>query len=106
MWQITRDHLKEPSDPWPSRAGHGEDFSRVSLYAAIAGDTSEELPGDPLPRIPFRLKDDDGEVYYSGWLNDDDECLNQSAALDYGMADAGCTSIEVKRDDEWKVEIA
>jgi len=56
-------------------------------------------------RIPFRLYDDDGELCYTGWLNDDDDCANQSAALRYGETCAGCTYIEVQRNGEWKQDI-
>lgn len=56
-------------------------------------------------RIEFRLKDDDGEIYYVGELDDDEESLNQQAALRWGESDAGCTTIEVKRDGKWIQEI-
>lgn len=53
----------------------------------------------------FRLLDDDRNFIYSGQLHNDDEALNQQAALSFGMNDAGCTIIEVKINDEWKQEI-
>lgn len=55
--------------------------------------------------VKFRLFDDDGELYYEGRLTDDDECENQSAALRFGEADAGCTTILVERNGEWTQEI-
>lgn len=61
---------------------------------------------DAAATLRFRLKDDDGEIYYGGRLVDDDECMSQDAALSFGMNDAGCTTIEVKRNDEWIQEIA
>jgi hypothetical protein len=102
MWKITKDHINT------------DEFNISRKY--IAGYTSNvglgpiapeviDLPNKE-PLIPFRLKDDDGEVYYEGELNDDSgECLNQQAALEYGMRDAGCTTIEVKRGRKWVQEI-
>lgn len=102
MWKITKDRISEPGEE--SRVGTSEEHSRIPIMMAVAGMQSEELPSDG-PMVAFRLKDDDGEVYYEGELHDDDECLNQEAALSYGMNDAGCTTIEVKRDGAWVVEI-
>jgi hypothetical protein len=62
------------------------------------------LLGEPLVR--FRLDDDDGELYYSGLLVDDDDAMSQDAALSFGMNDAGCTTIKVCRDGKWVQEIA
>ena len=55
--------------------------------------------------VKFRLYDSDGELYYEGRLTDDYECENQSAALRFGEADAGCTTILVQRGNEWIQEI-
>ncbi len=110
MWKIDRDYISDPGEE--SRVGTTEEHTRVPLIAVIAlGAESEDLPtkddaGNDLPLVRFRMKDDDGEVYYGGELHDDDECLNQEAALSYGMGDAGCTTIEVKRDGEWVLEIS
>jgi hypothetical protein len=89
------------------------------IDAGRAGSTLEETPQygvekvlgiDPsIPStgklVPFRLYDDDGELYYEGRLTDDDECENQSAALRFGEADAGCTTILVEREGVWTQEI-
>ena len=116
MWEITKDHFKEENDDLPSREGHKEEHSRVHSIDRMLGFESQPLPGfsvevgtldvKELPRIKFRTKDDDGEVYYEGWLHDDDECLNQDAALKFAETDAGCTQIEVKRNGKWTQEIA
>lgn len=58
------------------------------------------------PLVPFRTVDDDGEWCHQGRLTDDDECINQSAALRWAESDAGATRIFVKRIDGWKEEIA
>jgi len=53
----------------------------------------------------WRMKDDDGEIYYGGWLYNDGHCVVQDLILKWGTYDSGCTTIEVKIDDEWKQEI-
>ena len=54
----------------------------------------------------FRCKDDDGEVYYGGWLYNDDACIMQQIVISWAMHDAGCTIIEVKDvNDRWQQEI-
>jgi hypothetical protein len=55
--------------------------------------------------VKFRLYDDDGELYYEGVLEDDDDCENQTAALRWGESMAGCTRITVERDGEYVQEI-
>ena len=39
----------------------------------------------------FRMSDDDGEVYYYGWSNDSS---SSDPLDDFGMPNAGCTTIE------------
>lgn len=56
-------------------------------------------------KIPWRLYDDDGELYYEGWLYEDDEAIIEQAVLDWGMHDSGCTEIQVKRNGKWVTEI-
>ena len=107
-WQITKDHIAEPGEE--SRQFTTESHSRIPVLAAAIGLESERLPvagddGRELPKVQFRLYDDDGELYYEGRCHDDDECLNQEAALAYGMNDAGCTTIKVLRDGKWVQDI-
>lgn len=52
----------------------------------------------------FRMRDDDGEIYYYGrYLGPDDERLF-GPLDDFGMPNAGCTSIEYKHAtlDQWE----
>jgi hypothetical protein len=100
-WKITKDYLDpEP----PNRVGYGEEHTRIPVYAVVLGYESQELP-DAENKIDFRLYDDDGELYYEGILDDDEDCTNQLAALTWAEGDSGCTLIKVKRGDEWKIEI-
>lgn len=66
---------------------------------------SSEIPNEG-PTIAFRTVDDDGTWTHQGELTDDDECINQSAALRWAEADAGATRIFVRRPGQgWKEEI-
>lgn len=56
-------------------------------------------------QVRFRCKDDDGEVYYGGWLLNDHDGLVQYAVLEWAQRDAGCTTIEVKINGKWVQEI-
>jgi hypothetical protein len=106
-WVITGDAISRPDEGEKSRVDYGEEHSRIPLLAHVVfGAESTLLPKHPEGnRVPFRLKDDDGEIYYTGVLDDDDDCANQSAALAWGEADAGCTTIEVLRGNDWVLEI-
>lgn len=98
---IKKDHIADGFDE--SRVG--TTISETPLY------TIERLIGvdDNMPEygtlIPFRMYDDDDELYYEGELHDDPDCLNQMGALRWGETDAGCTRIEVLRDGKWTQEI-
>jgi hypothetical protein len=105
MWKITRDHLNETNDEL------GPDFNRVgvsgeSINVGLGRIAPEyvDLPNTQA-LIAFRAYDDDGELYYEGVLHDDDEALNQQAALGYCRNDAGCTTIKVKRQGKWVQDI-
>lgn len=110
-FQIERDSQFDPNlkgFAQTNYTGHLFDGSMEVRY----GPLTEEMPmpekdenGAVLPRIPFRLLDDDSEVYYEGWLHDDWNCDNQLAALTWAQYDSGCTQIQVRRGDEWKAEI-
>ena len=85
MWKIDRDYL-------------GGETSRVGIKTANFDPKADNL-------IRFRCKDDDGNIYYGGVLSDDDRALAQDSALNWCRNDAGCTTIEVKRDGVWVQEI-
>lgn len=95
MWKITKDHIKDKDE-------EGREGVTGEIWWDLGG--SFDLPKGPKHR--FKMYDDDGILYYEGWLHDDDEGLNQLAALNYGMGDAGCTTIKVFVNGEWVQEIA
>jgi hypothetical protein len=92
---------------WGVESRNGTTIEEMPLFGIekIMGE-DPSLPRTDLTMIAFRLYDGDGELYYQGRLHDDDECINQAAALRFGEADAGCAIIKVKRDGEWIQEIA
>ena len=99
MWEIDRDYINDGDD---KRVGFTGETVNVGLGPIMPEIIT--LPHGPVAR--FRMRDDDGEVYYGGWLHNDDDCLNQQAALDFGMCDAGCTIIEIKvGNGKWKQEM-
>jgi len=58
------------------------------------------------PKVKFRLYDDDDELYFSGWLYNDAECMVQQFVLDWAKADSGCTTIKVHdKEKGWVQEI-
>ncbi len=58
--------------------------------------------GDP---YPFLCLDDDGNLTHAGWLVNDEDCTNQSAALRYAETDAGATRILIFGPNGWEQEI-
>jgi hypothetical protein len=84
-WIITKDRLFDPSEKGSK--------SRV-------GTCSHNYKNECAEWKPFRILDDDGEVYYEGLATPetDFEPLD-----DFGMPDAGCTEIQYKNDKgEWE----
>lgn len=102
MWKIDRDYINDGRDDIPSRVGVSGDKTGGDIF----GITEVTKLDDTGEKIRFRMLDDDGEVYYGGWLHDDDDCLNQIEASRFGEHDAGAIWIEVKRDGEWVQEIS
>ena len=74
-WIITYDHIDE----------------RPRLFGAFG-----KLDG---LKYAFRLYDDDGELYYSGFSDDRDSEAGFDP-LDYCMDRYGCTRIDYLQDDE------
>jgi len=76
-------------------------------YIADRWASGELIPEGPV--VPFRLYDDDGELYYEGRFGDatDEEGLDiqYDAVLNFGEWDAGCTTVKVKRAGAWVQEI-
>jgi len=98
--KVDRDYLADGAED--TRVGSRWTTKEVLTYASEPVDIQDVLKS---PKTRFRLKDDDGEVYYGGWLLNDDFCAVQEIVLKWGTWDAGCTTIEVKVNNEWKQEM-
>ena len=79
---ITIDHIEKGAD------------------AGITGREGAPTPGKPM--FKFRLKDD-GQVYYEGLCNDNNSQDAFAPLDDFGMPNAGCTSIEYFNNGSWEV---
>lgn len=78
----------------------------IEVQNYFGGMIGDEAPDSyPEIRTRFRLLDDDDIVYFGGWLRNDDYCAVQQTVLSWGTWYAGCTTIEVKINGEWKREI-
>lgn len=87
---ITKDHLSPI----------GDELCRV-------GKTSKDYDSKA-PTLPFKLYDDDDNLYYEGRaVVDEDYSLDEDnfRALDWAMNDAGCTYIKYrdKKTGKWEI---
>ena len=73
------------------------------------GRGSSDLPPNPQCgkshqlKYRFRLKDDDGEVYYIGYSDDCESEAGFAPLDDFAEGYAGCTTIEYYIDGKWEV---
>ncbi len=103
---ITRDLIWEgPAADDRDRPATGVTIDRMPMYGMERAMGLDDTLPSAKQTVKFRLYDDDDELYYEGDLDDDDECVNQSAALRWGETMAGCAKIKVLRDGEYKFEI-
>ena len=87
-WVITKDNLAE--SPLESSVG--------TLGPHNCSEPAEHIKARG---TKFRMKDDDGEIYYYGFIYGDYEGFEPLD--DFGMPNAGCTSIEYKnKQGEWE----
>ena len=94
-WIITKDNVTNGIEGLKTRVG-------------MLGprDLSEEM-SDRLKNgegAKFRMKDDDGNIYYYGRLVGDEDSEDGFGPLDdLGRPDAGATSIEYYKNGKWEV---
>src|SRR4051794_3184771 len=99
--QIDKDHLWEPGDSTPSRVG-----MRWTIKASELLEMFPNSPVEGLSKTRFRVLDDDGIVYYGGWLYNDPDCAIQSQVSLWATHDSGAPRIQVKDlDKKWVYEI-
>lgn len=107
QWMITNDLI--PTEGLRTRVGMGLYPAKDALPAhpeSIAAQKAAAKQYTADWPFEFRLKDDDGEVYYEGRCGDLDNADEEMAfaPLDWAMNDAGCTTMEYRRvgEKEWK----
>lgn len=95
-WTITKDHIADEA------ALHPSNFNAVGMV----GPRSARLNAQQIIEHPqgrkFRMKDDDGELYYEGVMlvmPEDGEEAEFRPLDDFGMPNAGATTIEYQRPD-------
>ena len=97
QWTIITDLIAEPN------ARPGTNSNAVGVLGPYGANLSTEEILQHSNALDFRMKDDDGEIYYYGVMT----CENKGdmdffAPLDqFGMPNAGCTSIEVLENGKW-----
>lgn len=94
-WIITRDYLAEQSASDDNRAGViGPSAATDEQVAAL------KVDGKPESSTAFRMYDDDGELYYSGYYLGDPTSEDAFGPLDdFGAPDSGCTEIRYRQPD-------
>ncbi len=97
-WLITKDLLAEPHKDTPLAGEPGTNLNAVGVYGPRgAPDVTKPELRAQLPFF-FRMKDDDGEVYYEGLSGG----MTFNPLDDFGMPNAGCTTIEYLTGRKWE----
>lgn len=95
-WTITTDYIADSNAPRPSNA------NAVGMVGPRnAKLTAEDIMSHPQGRR-FRMRDDDGELYYAGVmviLPEDGDEAEFRPLDDFGTPNAGATTIEYQRPD-------
>lgn len=93
-WIITRDYLFEENEKHPV-----EGIENKSDVGIIGGSDTKYTKEEILSKgVLFRMKDDDGELYYEGKLLGG---YGFEPLDDFGTPNAGCTSIWYKEKMKW-----
>lgn len=92
MWIIDNDLINDYVEERPiNREGaHSSDFDPIMFME--------------MDRVQWRVKDDDGEIYYEGRMTKErleDFEGRAFGPLDFAMADAGATTMEYLENEEW-----
>ena len=95
-WTITKDYIANETAPQPSNA------NAVGMVGPRnAKLNAEQIIGHPQAR-KFRIKDDDGKLYFEGVMvitPEDGDDAEFRPLDDFGTPNAGATSIEYQRPD-------
>lgn len=102
-WIIDKDLLFE------AEPEEGEELNFVPLFNPLRDEAGTVGPGDgtddtSLMTVPFRLYDDDGELFYEGRMTP--KCFDHFGECDplhaFGMPNAGATELRYLEDGKWK----
>jgi hypothetical protein len=96
-WIIDRDLIAEPG------AQPGRNSNAVGMLGPgdISIETADRLKAGE--GVPFRMYDDDNELYYEGRFMGDSESEDAFSPLDdFGSPNAGCTRIDYLRGRKWE----
>jgi hypothetical protein len=107
-WTITEDHIADPKAEFGTNAnaqylcGPGEVDAIIEEWNARTGPLWARIASHP-QAVPFRMLDDDGELYYTGAvLIGDEEDAELKPLDDFGKPNAGATTIELRRGPVWE----
>lgn len=100
--KIAKDYLWRETDDADS-CEEGREFhldALISWWGWPDDENEIRLCVDTAQKTKFKLFDDDDELYYSGWLLNDDGCYVQQFVQKWAEVDSGCTTILVYKDAE------
>ena len=108
--EITKDYISADN---PEFDQTGRKFKSEALRQWWGWGIREGTPADTYfhlaesnsGRTEFKLYDDDNELYYEGWLINDDQCIVQQFVLAWAQVDSGCTTVLVQTGDKYIQEI-
>lgn len=108
-WIITKDKITDGEAP------EGTNLNARGLIGPSIATKNDEARLRAGEGVPFRMLDDDGEIYYYGRILEESECTPQYegnyfggesefAPLDnFGRPNAGCTDIQYKnKEGKWE----
>lgn len=100
-WVITKDHTEPPDTAGAMNdVGWGQDDRGALVRLDIAMARVRARDSD---MVPFKLYDDDGELYYEGASRDlGEEEERAFAPLDWAMRNAGCTRLDYLKNGKWE----
>jgi hypothetical protein len=94
-WIIDRDYISSGEDRVPSKKGTN------AFAVGVCSRSWLKLTSEQRKKATarFRMLDDDGNVYYGGRCTADVEFQPLD---DFGMPNAGCTTIQFRENGEWR----
>lgn len=98
-WMIAKDHIADKD------AREGSNLNAKG----VTGPREVELTAEEIQKHPdreyFKMYDDDGELYYEGYFVGDDDAEGFEPLDDFGMPNAGCTSIKYRNKKTGEMEV-